>query len=83
MKLKDNFNFNKIENEGVIFNTINGTIYSLNELATRIIEYMLTCDNLDEIAQKLQQEYDAEFEDIISDINDFIADMREQNFLDD
>ncbi|MDD2261325.1 MAG: PqqD family protein [Candidatus Cloacimonetes bacterium] len=82
MKLKSSINFSKIENEGVLFNTSNGAIYSLNEIATRIVEYLPICNSIDEIAEKLQEEYDAELEEIISDINELISDMKEQNFLD-
>jgi len=82
MKLKSNINFSKIENEGVLFNTSNGAIYSLNEIAVRVVEYLPICNSLDEIAEKLQAEYDAEREMILSDINELILDMKEQDFLD-
>ena len=82
MKLRSNINFSRIENEGVLFNTSNGTIYSLNEIAVRIVEYLPVCNTLDEIAEKLMLEYDAQYADIMFDINEFITDMKAQDFID-
>jgi len=81
MKLKSSINFSKIENEGVLFNTANGSIYSLNEIASQIVEYLPIVNSVDEIAEKLQSEYDAERKEIISDINEVILYMKEQGFL--
>jgi len=81
MRLKDGIVFNKIENEGVLFNQENGHFYSLNEIASRIIENMLSGKDVDGIVDVLSSEYDSERTAIFEDVKSYIKEIREMGLL--
>lgn len=84
MKLKNSVVYSKIENEGVLFDQDQGSFFSLNEVAARMIE-IITNNNFigdaDDIAKILISEYDVDEAVLLADIRSFLKEITEKGFL--
>ena len=83
MKIRENLKFNKIGNEGIIFEENSGNFFLLNEVAVKIIEEILNQENpdIESIFLKIREEYDVDDEELKFDIECFIREICEYKFI--
>ncbi len=70
-----------ISESGVLFNGSTGDSYSVNPIATEILEMLKNQLSEEQIKIKIQEKYDVDPERLEGDVYDFIAHLRQLNLI--
>lgn len=65
---------------GILLDVERGAIFSLNPVATRIVELLLREQSVSSLATQIGQEFGIS-EELARDVNDFLSTLREQRLL--
>ena len=78
MKIKPHI---AISESGVLFNGATGDSFSVNPIASEILEMIKENFTRDQIFEKLQEKYDVHLERLEGDLYDFLAHLRQLNLV--
>lgn len=85
MPLKDNFIFKEVAGEYMMIPLLNGNVnmskvINLNETGAFIIKALKEKDDLDYVALKMSEEFNAKKEDIYNDVKEFVDELKKRGF---
>lgn len=81
MKINKNIAYRVIDGEVFIVTSFDKTLHNLNEMGTFIFQEIEKKKNLQEIIDKVCQEFKAEKEVVEKDIYNFIQELKEKQIL--
>ncbi len=73
--------FNLLDNEVVMMNLERGEYYGLNPIGSRIWELLAEATTLENLINKLTEEFDVSFEQCQTDSEEFINDLIEKGLI--
>lgn len=88
MKIKNGFIMKDIAGSKVVLplgerqSEING-IMNFNDIGAEVFNMLDGTNSVEEIASKIAKDYDASYETVLADVNNFIEKMRAQGLIED
>ena len=80
-KLSDKALFQKVVDETVILDSVNGQYYTLDPIGTEMIEALNTGKSVSQVVTLIEQNYDASAENIQTDLSELINKMCDKGLL--
>lgn len=77
----ENVLFRTIDDDTLLLNTVNGHYYSLDGIGGRIWALMLEGHDGEAIASLLEQEHEGESTEILTGVQDLIADLLQEGLI--
>mgnify|MGYP000103167339 CR=1 FL=1 len=73
--------FTEVDGETVVMNVVTGSYYGMNEIGTRIWEFLETPLSIGDLCNKLTEEYDADLETVQGDLLPYLGELEREQLI--
>ena len=81
IELAEGVEFSRIEEQGLLVDTVTGVYFELNTTATEMIEIMLAVDQPGDTLAKLQTEFDVDANILQRDLDNLLNDLQDFHLI--